>query len=48
LIKRVSIGIAFTLSDPASVSKIGLNNQWLKVKDSTGADGYVAAWFVTL
>jgi len=48
LIKRVSIGTTFTLSDPASASKVGLNDQWLKVKDSAGVEGYLAAWFVTL
>jgi hypothetical protein len=47
LIKRVPIGTAFTLTDPASASKVGLNDQWLKVKDDSGASGYVAAWFVT-
>ena len=46
LIKRVSIGTEFTLSDPASASKIGLTDQWLKVKDATSKEGYVAAWFV--
>jgi uncharacterized protein YgiM (DUF1202 family) len=48
LIVRVPIGTAFTLCDPASVSKVGLNDQWLKVKDSSNAEGYVAAWFVAL
>jgi hypothetical protein len=48
LIARVPLGTAFTLSDPTTVSKVGLNDQWLKVKDSSNADGYVAAWFVTL
>jgi hypothetical protein len=47
LIKRVSIGYTFTLSDPAAASKIGLNNQWLKVKDGS-SEGCVAAWFVSL
>ncbi len=48
LIARVSIGTEFTLSDPADKSKIGQTNQWLKVKDASGTEGYVAAWFVTL
>jgi hypothetical protein len=26
--------------------KIGVQNQWLQVKDIQGKDGYVAAWFV--
>ncbi len=28
-------------------SKIGQRNQWLKVKDIEGNEGYVAAWYVT-
>jgi len=48
LITRVPIGTAFTLYDSASASKVGLTDQWLKVKDSSNAEGYVAAWFVTL
>jgi hypothetical protein len=47
LIKRVSIGTEFTLSEPASASKIGLTDQWLKAKDAAGKEGYLAAWFVT-
>lgn len=46
LIKRVPIGTEFTLSNPGDASKIGLTDQWLKVKDQTNAEGYVAAWFV--
>lgn len=46
LIKRVPIGTEFSLTDPATASKVGLNDAWLKVKDSGGAEGYVAAWFV--
>ena len=46
LIKRVSIDTEFTLSDASAASKVGMNDQWLKVKDSSGAEGYVAAWFV--
>jgi hypothetical protein len=48
LIARVPIGTAFTLCDPVSASKVGLNDQWLKVKDGSNAEGYIAAWFVTL
>lgn len=46
LIKRVPIGTEFTLTDAASASKVGMNDAWLKVKDASGAEGYVAAWFV--
>jgi hypothetical protein len=30
----------------AANAKIGVNGQWLKVKEPVGATGYVAAWFV--
>ena len=46
LIKRVPINYEFTITEPGGESKIGANNQWLKVKDATH-EGYVAAWFVT-
>ena len=46
LIKRVPINYEFTITEPGGESKIGANNQWIKVKDAT-SEGYVAAWFVT-
>ncbi|MCI0553550.1 MAG: SH3 domain-containing protein, partial [Anaerolineae bacterium] len=46
LIKRVSLGTEFTVTEPNGEAKIGKNDQWLKVKDATGTEGYVAAWFV--
>lgn len=46
LIKRVSIGTEFTLSEAGAEARIGLTDQWLKAKDSSGAEGYLAAWFV--
>jgi SH3-like domain-containing protein len=46
LIKRLPLGTEFTVLDPDAASKIGQNNQWIKVKDPTGTEGYVAAWFV--
>jgi hypothetical protein len=46
LIKRVSIGTEFTLTEPGAEAKIGLTDQWLKAKESSGAEGYLAAWFV--
>ena len=46
LIKRVSIGTEFTVTEPNGEAKVGRNDQWLKVKDPTGAEGFVAAWFV--
>jgi SH3-like domain-containing protein len=29
-------------------SKVGAQNQWLKVRDIEGREGYVAAWYVSL
>lgn len=46
LIKRVPINYEFTIAEPGGESRIGANNQWIKVKDATH-EGYVAAWFVT-
>jgi hypothetical protein len=46
LIKRVPINHEFTIMEAGGESKIGANNQWLKVKDATH-EGYIAAWFVS-
>ncbi len=46
LIKRVPIGYVFTITETGGESKIGKNDQWIKVKDATN-EGYVAAWFVS-
>jgi hypothetical protein len=35
-----------TIAEAGGESKIGVNNQWLKVKDAGGMEGYIAAWFV--
>jgi len=48
LIQRVSIGVEFTLLEAGAEKKIGVTDQWLKVKSAVGVEGYVAAWFVTL
>lgn len=45
LIKRVPIDYEFTIVEAGGETKIGANNQWLKVKDATH-EGYVAAWFL--
>jgi hypothetical protein len=45
LIKRVPIDYQFTITEPGGESKIGKNDQWIKVKDATN-EGYIAAWFV--
>ena len=46
LVKRLPIGTEFTVTELNAEGKVGKNDQWLKVKDPTGAEGYVAAWFV--
>lgn len=46
LIKRVPLNYEFTITEPGGETKVGANNQWIKVKDATH-EGYVAAWFVT-
>jgi uncharacterized protein YgiM (DUF1202 family) len=46
LIKRLPLGTELLVLEPNAESKIGRNDQWLKVKDPTGTEGVVAAWFV--
>jgi SH3-like domain-containing protein len=46
LIKRLPLGTEFVVLEPNAEAKIGRNDQWLKVKDPTGTEGFVAAWFV--
>jgi hypothetical protein len=45
VIKRVSVNYEFTITEAGGEKKIGMNDQWIKVKDAT-SEGYVAAWFV--
>lgn len=47
LITRVPLGTVFTVTDPDAAKKLGVDGQWLKVKDSSGREGYVAAWYVS-
>jgi hypothetical protein len=46
LIRWLPLGEELTIAEPGGESKVGANNQWLKVKDRGGVEGYVAAWFV--
>ena len=46
LIKRLPLGTEFVVTEPNGETKIGRNDQWLKVRDAAGTEGYVAAWFV--
>ncbi len=49
LIKRLPFTSQLQVLEPAATAakKLGVENQWLKVKDVGGAEGFVAAWFVT-
>ncbi|MFZ6027601.1 MAG: SH3 domain-containing protein [Chloroflexota bacterium] len=48
LIRRLPLGAELTIAETNGQSKVGVNNQWLKVKDPQGTEGYVAAWYVVL
>ena len=49
VIKYLSVNAKLLVTEPAAgaTPKIGAQNQWLKVKDIEGTEGYVAAWYVT-
>src|ERR1044071_937377 len=46
LIKRLPLGTELLVLEPNAEAKIGRNDLWIKVKDPTGTEGVVAAWFV--
>ena len=46
LLRYLDLGEVLTLADASQAAKIGSNSEWLKVKDTSGKVGYVAAWFV--
>lgn len=46
LIKRLMLGTELLVLEPNAEAKIGRNDQWLKVRDPAGTEGFVAAWFV--
>ena len=46
LMKWLPMGSELTVAEPNGEAKIGKNDQWLKVKDATNTEGFVAAWFV--
>jgi hypothetical protein len=50
LIKRMPFNSKLTVLEPAAgaARKVGVVNQWLKVRDSTGTEGVVAAWYVSI
>ena len=46
LIKRYPVETRLEIIESGGENKIGVTNQWLKVKDDRGEEGYVAAWYV--
>ncbi len=48
LIKRLPLSTELLVLDPAAeaAAKIGVVNNWIKVRDIQGNEGYVAAWYV--
>jgi hypothetical protein len=46
LIKRLSNGAIVRALDADADSKIGVHGQWLRIRDSKGIEGYIAAWYV--
>jgi len=48
LIRRVPPTEQLVSVEPASqtIAKVGVQNQWVKVRDAQGKEGYVAAWYV--
>jgi hypothetical protein len=49
LIKRLPFTARLESQEPndSARGKLGVSNQWLRVKDVTGAVGYAAAWYLT-
>jgi SH3-like domain-containing protein len=49
LIKRLPINSELLVMEPPeqALAKIGVNGQWLQVRDISGTQCYVAAWYVT-
>ena len=50
LIKRLPAGASLVVLEPvvSAKKKIGVKGQWLNVREVSGGEGYVAAWYVTL
>jgi hypothetical protein len=47
LIKRLPDAASVTVLEPKAAAKLGKVGEWLKVRDSSGVEGYLAAWYVT-
>ena len=46
LIKRLPNNSPVLTLEKGANSKIGVNGQWLKVRDTSGTEGFIAAWYV--
>ncbi|MBK8618927.1 MAG: C39 family peptidase [Anaerolineales bacterium] len=48
LIRRVPVSEQLISLEPANqaIAKVGVQNQWIKVRDAAKKEGYVAAWYV--
>ena len=48
LIRYISTTEQLISLEPAqqAIPKVGVDGQWLRVRDASGREGYVAAWFV--
>ena len=49
LIKRLSLGAELIVTESAdtAVPKIGKTGEWIRARDVSGVEGYVAAWYVS-
>ena len=47
LIKRMVNAAELLVLDDADEGKIGVNGQWIRVRDIEADEGFVAAWYVT-
>jgi len=48
LIKRLPNNSPVLTLEKGANSKIGVDGQWLKVRDTSGTEGFVAAWYVKM
>ena len=46
LIKRLPNAYIVVALEANASSKVGVNGEWLKVRDASGVEGYLAAWYV--
>lgn len=46
IVASVPAGALLTLLEPNGPAKVGAVNQWLRVRDDAGHEGYAAAWYL--